>query len=273
MTSETSVASGRKSRNRDFVPDWAYPLTAIVLIVVFWDLSIRYFNIQSFVLPSPGEVLASLIGDWGEIWPAALFTLYEILIGFGLSVVIGVGLALAIVSNRTVEKTIYPILVGSQVIPKIALAPLFVLWFGFGIAPKILIAFLIAFFPVVISSVVGLRSVEITKLQLLRSMGATGREVFFKLRFPAALPSLFAGLKLSITGAVIGAIVGEFIGADKGIGRVLLIANGFLETDLLFAAVTVLSVIGVILFLIIDFIERIAIRWHVSQRVRYFQGL
>ncbi len=136
-----------------------------------------------------------------------------------------------------------------------------------GIEPKILIAFLIAFFPVVISTVVGLRSLEIEKLYLARSMGASELQMFFKIKLPNAMPSVFAGLKLSITAAVIGAIVGEYIGADKGIGRVLLEANGNMETELLFAGIVLLSITGVVLFLIIDGLERVMIRWHVSQRL------
>ncbi len=249
------------------IDEWIYPTAAIVGFVVLWDVSVRIFNVKTVVLPSPSQVYDSLIDDWGELAPHLLFTIYEILAGFALSVVIGIALAIAIVTWRPIEKSIYPILVGSQVIPKIALAPLFVIWFGFGIEPKILIAFLIAFFPVVISTVVGLRSLEIEKLYLARSMGASELQMFFKIKLPNAMPSVFAGLKLSITAAVIGAIVGEYIGADKGIGRVLLEANGNMETELLFAGIVLLSITGVVLFLIIDGLERVMIRWHVSQRL------
>lgn len=250
------------------VGDWFYPTATIIALVVLWDVSIRVFAIRSFILPSPAEVYQSLVRDWGMLFPNLLYTVYEILGGFFLSVVIGVGLAVAIVSWRPIEKSLYPILVGTQVIPKVAIAPLFVIWFGFGIEPKIFIAFLIAFFPMVISTAVGLRSVEIEKLYLARSMGASAFQAFYKIKLPHAMPSVFAGLKLAITGAVIGAIVGEFIGADKGMGRVLLEANGEMETDVLFAGIALLSITGVILFLIIDGLERVVVRWHVSQRIR-----
>ena len=248
------------------IDEWIYPTAAIVAFIVLWDFSVRIFNIKTVVLPSPGQVYDSLIADWGQLAPHLWFTIYEILAGFALSVVIGIAIAIAIVTWRPIEKSIYPLLVGSQVVPKIALAPLFVIWFGFGIEPKILIAFLIAFFPVVISTVVGLRSVEVEKLYLARSMGASEIQMFFKIKLPNAMPSVFAGFKLSITAAVIGAIVGEYIGADRGIGRVLLEANGDMETELLFAGIVLLSITGVILFLIIDGLERVMIRWHVSQR-------
>lgn len=250
------------------IGDWFYPTATVIALIVLWDVSIRIFAIRPFILPSPAEVYESLVRDWSMLFPNLLFTVYEILGGFFLSVVIGIGLAVAIVSWRPIEKSLYPILVGSQVIPKVAIAPLFVIWFGFGIEPKIFVAFLIAFFPMVISTAVGLRSVEIEKLYLARSMGATAFQAFCKIKLPHAMPSVFAGLKLAITGAVIGAIVGEFIGADKGMGRVLLEANGEMETDVLFAGIALLSITGVLLFLIIDGLERVVVRWHVSQRIR-----
>lgn len=270
VTTETLPAetSTRPKPRRKINLDWMYPVGAVLAVFVFWDVSIRIFDIRSFILPSPGEVFQSLVREWGILGPAMLFTLYEILAGFALAVLVGTSLAVAIVSWRPLDKAIYPVLVGSQVIPKVAIAPLFVIWFGFGIEPKILVAFLIAFFPMVISTVVGLRSIEVEKLYLARSMGASAAQTFFKIKLPNAMPSIFGGLKLSITAAVIGAIVGEFIGADQGIGRVLLIANGELETDLLFAGIFLLSVTGVVLFLIVDGFERVVVRWHVSQRLR-----
>lgn len=269
MTAEAVSVPAARARPKFRLPNWAYPTLALIAIVILWDVSIRVFDVKAFILPTPLSVAQSLVDDWNQLGPGMLYTLYEILAGFGIAVVVGIAIAIAIVSSHVVEKTLYPILVGSQVIPKVALAPLFVMWFGFGITPKILVAFLIAFFPMVISTAIGLRSVEIPKLYLARSMGATTLQIFFKIRLPHALPSIFAGLKLAITAAVIGAIVGEFIGADQGIGRILQIANGNLQTDTLFAGIFLLSMTGVILFLIVEGLERVAIRWHVSQRVKY----
>ncbi len=247
-------------------PDWAWPVTAFVLLVVLWDVSIRVFGLKPFVLPSPASVAQALVADWQELADATLYTLVEIVLGFALSVIVGIGLAVAIVTWRPLEKAIYPILVGAQVIPKVAIAPLFVVWLGLGLAPKVLIAFLLSFFPMVVNTVVGLRAIEIGKLHLARSMGATASQIFFRFRLPRAMPNIFAGLKLSVTAAVIGAIVGEFIGADEGMGRVLLVANGNLETAKLFAGIVLLSAVGIALFLIIAALEKIVIRWHVSQR-------
>jgi len=247
-------------------PDWAWPVTAFVLLVVMWDVSIRVFGLKPFVLPSPASVAQALVADWQELADATLYTLLEIVLGFALSVIVGIGLAVAIVTWRPLEKAIYPILVGAQVIPKVAIAPLFVVWLGLGLAPKVLIAFLLSFFPMVVNTVVGLRAIEIGKLHLARSMGATASQIFFRFRLPRAMPNIFAGLKLSVTAAVIGAIVGEFIGADEGMGRVLLVANGNLETAKLFAGIVLLSAVGIALFLIIAALEKVVIRWHVSQR-------
>lgn len=258
---------------RAFNGDWLYPLAAMILMVLLWDLAIRIFDIKPFILPSPLRVLTALVEDFPVLIPQAWFTLQEIFAGFAISVIIGIPMALTIVTFRVIDKALYPLLVASQVIPKIAVAPLFILWFGFGITPKIIVAFLIAFFPVVVDTVVGLRSVEIEKLYLARSMGASPLQTFFKIRLPHAMPNVFGGLKLAITFAVTGAIVGEFIGADRGLGRVLLVANGNLDTPLLFAAVTLLSIIGISLFLIVEVIERFTIRWHVSQRTTHVGGV
>ncbi len=259
-----------------------YPVGTVLLALILWDLGVRLFGVQNFILPPPlycdipgihsltdpcTPVLESLVEDMGLIAPHAFFTLQEVLLGFFFSVVIGIPLAVVIVSWRVAEKSIYPLLVTSQVVPKIAIAPLFIIWFGFGMTPKVIVAFLIAFFPIVVDTAIGLRSLEVEKLYLARSMGASTLQTFFKLRLPNAMPYIFSGLKLSITFAVTGAIVGEFIGADRGIGRVILMANGSFDTALLFAAVTALTIMGIILFLIIDVAERFVVRWHVSQRI------
>ena len=160
----------------------------------------------------------------------------------------------------------YPLLVFSQSVPKIAIAPLFVVWFGFGIIPKVIAAFMLGFFPVVVSTVMGFKSVDPDMLDLARSMKASRLETFLRISLPQALPSIFAGLKVSITLAVVGAVVGEFVGSNSGIGYLLQIANGNFDLPLMFAALTVLSGIGVLLFVAIDGVERMMIPWHASQR-------
>ncbi len=245
-----------------------YPLITLALVVLLWALAVWAFDIPAFVLPSPHAVAQAAVDNSAMLFPALAYTLTEVLVGFALAVLVGGLIAVAVVSSELLEQSIYPLLVALQIVPKVAIAPLFAIWFGFGMLPKILMAFLIAFFPMVINTAMGLRGIETSKLHLARSMGATPFQTFFKIRLPHAMPSIFTGLKLSVTAAMIGAIVGEFIGTDAGIGRVLLVANGNLQTDLLFAAVVLLSLAGVILFLAIEAVERIVLHWHVSQRLR-----
>src|ERR1700730_10955304 len=193
----------------------------------------------------------------------SLGTTVEILLGFALSVAVGVPLALAIYLWRPFERVVYPLLISSQAVPKVAVAPLFLVWFGFGLVPKVLIAFLIAFFPVVINTVMGLAGLAGAEGYLAQSMGFGATATFFKFRLPNALPAIFAGLKISITLAVFGAVVGEFVGGDAGLGYLLMVANGSMDTRLLFAGIVALTVLGVVLFLLVELAERLAIPRHI----------
>jgi NitT/TauT family transport system permease protein len=186
--------------------------------------------------------------------------------GFAASAIIGVPIAMWISYSRTVESFVYPLLVFSQSVPKVAIAPLFVVWFGFGIVPKVIAAFLLGFFPVVVSTVQGFKSVEPDVIDLARSMGANPLKIFLKFRLPQALPSIFSGLKVSVTLAVVGAVVGEFVGSNSGIGFVLQRATGPFDLPLMFAALVVLSTLGVLLFLAVELVERWLMPWHASQR-------
>jgi len=243
-----------------------YPIVAALTLLVLWEAVIVGFNIGTWLLPRPSAVLAACIDSAGTLLPAAWVTAQEILIGFSLSVTLGILVAMAIVSNKVVEESSYPLLVTTQLIPKIAIAPILTTWFGFGIAPKVTMCFLISFFPMVIDSIVGLRSVPIGKLQVALTMGASGRQMFTKIRLPNALPNIFGGMKIASTLAVVGALVGEFISSDEGLGRVILLANGDYNSALLFAAVAYLTVIGLILYANIELVERLFIPWHVSRR-------
>jgi NitT/TauT family transport system permease protein len=240
------------------------PAATLLLLVLVWQWGVALFNVPEYLLPAPSVVLSTLLDQWEELLRQSVPTLIEILAGFALSIPVGIGLAVVIVASRPLEKAIYPLLVTSQVVPKVALAPLFLVWFGFGLLPKILITFLIAFFPVVIETAVGLRSVPVEMLDLARSMRASQAQIFWRFRFPHALPNIFGGLKVGITLAVIGSIVGEFVGADRGLGYLLTVSIGRLDTPLMFAAIVVLVVIGVVLYGLVDILERITVRWHPS---------
>jgi NitT/TauT family transport system permease protein len=248
------------------------PVVTIVVAVVVWELIVRVATLPEYLLPAPSGIAEAFAQEWRYLLPHTLVTIYEILAGFFLSIAIGIPLAMLIVYSPVLERAVYPLLVASQSIPKIAIAPLLIFWAGLGLFPKVLVAFLIAFFPVVIDTVLGLRSVEPEMFHLARSMGASEAKVFVKIRLPHALPSIFAGLKVAVTLAVVGAIVGEFIQADRGLGYALLQANAMLNTKLSFATIVILGVIGTVLFVAVDWIERLLIPWHASRRLEAAAG-
>jgi NitT/TauT family transport system permease protein len=238
------------------------PIALLIAVLLLWEGVTRVFGIPRFLLPPPTLVLMSLADHAEILLSNGWITTLEIVLGFALSIVIGIPLALAIFLWPPFSRCVFPLLVSSQAMPKVAIAPLLLVWFGFGLLPKVLVAFLIAFFPVVINTSVGLASIEREKIYLARSMGLSEIATFFKIRLPNALPSIFGGLKISITLAVVGAVVGEFVGGDGGLGYLLMVANGSIDTPLLFADLAVLTVLGVILFMLVELAERMVIPLH-----------
>jgi len=259
-----AAAQDRRRRRvrRERIGSLAYPLGMMVAVLVVWEAAARVFSIPAYLLPAPSAIVRSMDSNAAVLIKESIGTTLEILLGFALSVAVGVPLALAIYLWRPFARAIYPLLVSSQAVPKVAVAPLFLVWFGFGLMPKVLIAFLIAFFPVVINTAMGLAALEREKIYLARSMGLGPFATFFKIQLPNALPSIFAGLKISITFAVVGAVVGEFVGGQGGLGYLLLIANGNMDTALLFAGIVALTVLGVVLFLLIGLVERMVLPPH-----------
>ena len=244
----------------------SWTVGSFVVLFVLWDLFVRLFHIPTYLLPSPWNVFRSMSEHWRTLGYQSLWTLVAILAGFIAAIVFAIPLAMLISASRLLERLLYPPMVTTQSIPKIALAPLFIVWFGFGLAPKVAVAFLIAFFPIVIDTIVGLRGIDPAMIQLARSMGAPPYRVFLKMRLPHALPTIFGGIKVASTLAVVGALTGEFIGSDRGLGYVLTQAQGNLDTALLFAALLTLSVIAMLLFYAVDLLEKWLLPWHVSQR-------
>src|ERR1700683_2937851 len=235
LTGPPDVASAGKAASaqlrraraqRDRIAALAYPLGMTVVLIALWEVAARVFSFPPYLLPAPSAIIESMGTNAAILIKQSVGTTVEILLGFALSVVVGVPLALAIFLWKPFARTVYPLLISSQAVPKVAIAPLFLVWFGFGMVPKVLIAFLIAFFPVVINTAVGLAAIEPEKILLARSMGFGAIDTFFKIRLPDALPAIFAGLKISITLAVVGAVVGEFVGGDAGLGYLLVGANG-----------------------------------------------
>ncbi|MDE0306617.1 MAG: ABC transporter permease [Albidovulum sp.] len=227
----------------------------ILTVLLVWQIAVIVSGISEFVLPSPLQIAIRLVEERWLLLSHAGVTAFEVLSGFLTSAVIGIPLALAIFYSPIFERAIYPVLVGMQTIPKIVLAPILVLYLGYGWAPKIVLAFLISFFPIVISTVVGLQSLDKGLVNLVRSMGATEAQIFFKIRLPAALPNIFGGFKVAISLAVIGAVIGEYIAADKGLGYLQLQANSQFDTTLNFAAVVVISSVGIGLYSILNWLE------------------
>ena len=251
---------------RTLMSAWVRPVLLVALLIVLWQVVIWVFRIPPYLIPAPGAVVGQLVEQWPTLLRQAVPTTWATLGGFALSIAFGIPMALVIAYSRTVESYVYPLLVFSQSVPKIAIAPLFVVWFGFGIIPKVISAFMLGFFPVVVSTVMGFKSVDADMIDLARSMKASRLATFMRISLPQALPSIFAGLKVSVTLAVVGAVVGEFVGSNSGLGYLLRIANGTFDLPLMFAALTVLSAIGVVLFVAVDMVERWTIPWHVSHR-------
>lgn len=235
------------------------PFLMIVGIIVIWDLVTRIFTIPAFLLPPPGAVLEAGVQNANLLWRHGLITLTETLVGFALSTVVGI-LAVVMIAWPAAGRALFPILVGSQVIPKVAIAPLAVVWIGTGVLTSSLIAFVMAFFPVVVNATQGLNSVSEGSRHLLRTMKASKWQEFRYLRFPAALPFIITGLQLAIAFAIVGAIVGEFVGSNAGLGYLLIVSQGNLRTALLFAVLVVLTVIGLVLYYGVELLGKLLLR-------------
>jgi NitT/TauT family transport system permease protein len=249
--------------------DWSGGATAILVLVglfVLWEVGVRVFAVKPIILPPPSTVFAEFFSD--PVWYLrhGWYTLLVTLGGFGLALIIGVLLAVLIVESRVMEKTVYALIVGMNSVPKVAVAPLFVIWLGTGVEPKIAIGFLIAVFAIVIDTVLGLKSVHPDILDLAKSLRGGRLATLWRIRFPCALPSLFAGMKVAISLALVGAIVGEFVSSQRGLGYVILSAQGTFDTARVFAAIMVLAVMGIVLFWLVAWAEHVAIPWHSSQK-------
>lgn len=232
-------------------------LIAFLIFVGLWEAACVLFSIPSYLLPSPWAIGVSIAENWRPLIQHGAVTLLESALGLALSIVLSIPVGILIVYSRWIERTVYPFLVASQAIPKVALAPIFVVWFGFGLLPKVLIAFFIAFFPIVVNTVVGLSRTPPEMLYLMRSLGASQHETLLRVRIVGAAPYIFAGIKIAAAFAVVGAIVGEFIAADSGLGYLQLVANSNFQIPLLFATLVVLSIMGIGLFYLVILIEMV----------------
>lgn len=241
----------------------------LILAAVFalWEALVRGLGIPAHVVPPASAVFKELATEpmW-YVWHT-LSTLYTTMLGFALALALGVLAAVGIISSKWIENTLYTLLVSLNSIPKIALAPLFIIWLGTGTESKVAVSFLIALFSIVIDTVLGLRSADPDALDLMRTMRGSAMQILWKVRFPHALPHMFAGMKVAISLALVGAIAGEFVASQEGLGYVIITAQSMFQTVRVFASIVLLGVAGTILFYLVDLAERIACPWHVSHRV------
>jgi NitT/TauT family transport system permease protein len=234
---------------------------AIAVMVLIWHWSVVFFQLKEFILPTPGAALATLFDPnyrWGYNFS---ITLYAVAGGFTLSAVLGIALAVVVVWHPLLERTLMPLLVLFNTLPKVALAPLFVIWLGYGVWPNTVIAVTVAFFPVVINSAAGLAAVEPDLLDLVRALRGSKWQIFRKIRFPNALPYIFAGLKLNAVLAVVGAIVGEFVASDAGLGALIIAGGVTLDTPAIFAALSLIALLGLALYGAVVAAERLLMPW------------
>lgn len=257
MSSTTSAPSRLAVALRDNAP----PIVVLVSFLLFWHAAVVLLEIRPFVLPTPVAVISSFSENFSEILRAAAFTAMEFSGGFLLATLVGLTLAMIIVLAPRVGRGIYPLLIASQTIPVIAIAPLLIIWLGFGITVKVVISAIISFFPIVVSSVLGFRSVSPTSIELMRSFPASRSAIFRKLFFPSALPTIFAGLRTGSVLSVIGSVVGEFVAGGEGLASHIIIARSQFETDRVMADILGLSLMGAIFYGLIALVEYWALPW------------
>jgi putative hydroxymethylpyrimidine transport system permease protein len=240
---------------------WLLPLGLLTLLALGWQGYVRLTDQPRWFMPAPSDVAFELLRSRALLWHHTWTTLQEVLVGFALAFVLGVLLAVVIAASRVLERALFPLLIATQAVPIIALAPVLLIWFGYGMTPKVIVVVLTCFFPIAVSMVDGLRAADPDALALLRSMGASRAQLLRLVRVPAALPSLFSGLRIAAAIAVIGAIVGEWVGASSGLGYLMTRSAAKFQTPRLYAAVFIAAALGVGLFALVSVIERVALPW------------
>ncbi len=269
VTPESAPQMGPLARYRRLggaVTRWLPPLLVMLAILGAWEGYVRLFDVQNWLLPPPSAIGSAIIDDFGLLSRHSWVTLEEVLIGFGLAVSSGVLLGVSIAMSRTVERSIYPFVIASQTIPIIVIAPLLLIWVGYGLTPKIIVVGLIAFFPMVVNTVDGLRSVDPDTINLMRTLGANRFQILAKAQMPSAMPFLFSGARVAIAVSVIGAVIGEWVGSSEGLGYLMIRSKPQFLTERVFASIAILSAMGIGLFILVGVVERLAIPWWHNQR-------
>ena len=255
---------------REGMLPWITTPILLALLILIWEVYVRAAGVSPMILPRPGAVAQAWLGllqdprAWHHTW----MTVYATLTGFAYATVIGVGLGVLIARVRWLELTLNPFIVATQVIPKVALVPLFVLWFGFGITSKVIVACVLAFFPILTNPAMGVKSIDEGHRDVMVSLNATRWQVFRRLEFPSALPYMLTGLEIGIVLAIIGAVVGEYLGGNAGLGHLLIARLNAFETDQMFAVLIHMSILGFLFYFAIGALRKMLVPWHASARLR-----
>ena len=247
--------------DRETIPTWVFPAFALVVLVLLWEVAVRGLKIPAFLLPPPSAVARGLMGAPGQFLRHTWVTTYETVIGFGAAVAIGVPVATTMVLSPAIYQALAPMLVTIQAVPKVAVAPIVLIWIGAGLGSKIVMAVLIAFFPIIIDTATGLASADPDMVLMARSLRASRWQVLREIQFPAALPMIFSGLKVAITLAVVGAVIGEFVGAEEGLGYLILSHSARQDTAEILGCIFLLGALGIVLFTVIAGLERLCVWW------------
>jgi NitT/TauT family transport system permease protein len=260
--------TGTQQRNRwnEKMNRYIYPSVGIAGFIICWEMVIVLFYLPEYILPTPYVTIVSFFKNLGALIPHILTTLYETFLGLMFAIIFSIMFSVVVVWFRLVEKTVMPVMVFLQTTPKIAVAPLFLVWFGVGYTPKVVISFWLAYFPIMINMITGLRDVQPEMIDLASSMSASKLQTFIKIRLPNSLPYFFSGLKLGAIVALLGAIVGEYVGADKGLGYLIMWANSSYDVKMLFSVVIALVLLGKAIYTIVEWVEKYMISWHVIAR-------
>ncbi|MEX2416528.1 MAG: ABC transporter permease [Paenibacillaceae bacterium] len=238
------------------------PVVAVILILASWELLVTWLEIEKWFLPSPSDIIIEGLSSWPRLWLHTTSTLHKMLLGFPIGVLAGVLIAVVMHLFRPIKFAFSPLLIISQNIPIIVLAPLFIVWFGYGMFPKIIVVVLVCFFPIVVSMTTGLVDTDRGLYNYMRMIGASRRQIFLKLELPFSLPYLFSGIKISATYSVMGAVIAEWLGASSGLGHYMVISSKSFRNDRVFTVVFVIVILSLIMYALIVLVQKLVIRWN-----------
>ncbi|MBS5937006.1 ABC transporter permease [Clostridium sartagoforme] len=247
------------------------PIIFVVLLLIIWQVVVTAGGIEKYIMPAPTDVIKVLVTEFKTMIPHILATLYEGMVGFLIAIVLSIILAIIMDRFSLIKKALYPVLVISQTIPTVALAPLFIIWFGFGALPKIIVVVIVCFFPIVISIVDGLEGVDKDLINHFKLMGASKLKIFLHLKLPYGMINFFSGMRIAATYSIMGAVIGEWLGGDKGLGVYMTRARSAYALDKMFAAIVIIVVISMAIFLLVSIMEKVFTPWN-NERINNKQG-